>query len=570
MRKNNVLLAAAIAATLVVPMSAAYAGFDNYMGCPTGSGTSSTSCIVTLGVSGTVTPAASHSVIPMNSSADGGVKYGTHLFGATGNSVVLPSKQSEYAVAEWTVEGTPGGEIQVTAELEGASFNGTTTAPEVMLEYKGGSSLVINGNGTTAQPSNIGDCNNTITKCTWLLKSAVTAGVLTLNDQDKLYVIYKLTKAGDKLKEVGGQINMIGKLGTAINEDIMGKKTIVVATGTDPLKEVTLAETLNTQIKIATAEGSTGFISTGTTTSDEYLGASEVIFGYLTIKNNLEAVADDGYTPWQLGGTGFTAGHNATTGVNTMLTVKAGGQFAASLTGSKGLVYLRTLGATGNMIPGGEAKSVTETEATWELTDDALQAITTAEKVGLVIKADGATMINVPEEDFPTAELTLSYAATNSMKDIKYPGGDSDGVVLTKYRQDGTICWVYNVAFPAATDEINVRITNDSTTEGCVKGSLFEKDGTPVGTGAVELGCVQGGATLYIGSAKIADLFNLPPDKGGRGIMLVTSTLPKMEMLSMLRAKSPVCYGPACSPPNNYNPLTNMSVGAHGVACIPN
>ena len=281
-------------------------------------------------------------------------------------------------------------------------------------------------------------------------------------------------------------------------------------------------------------------------------------------------MADDGYTPWKLGDTGFTAAHNPNGGVNTTLTVKAGGQFAASLKDSKGLVYLRAEGATGNMIPGGEAKSVTETEATWELTDDALRAITAVNRVGLVIKADGATMINVPEEDFPTAELTLSYADPNRVKDIKYPGGDSDGVLLTKYRQDGTACWVYNVAFPAATDEINIRITNDSTVEGCVKGSLFDKDGTPVGTGAVELGCVQGGATLYIGSAKIAELFNLPSDKQGRGVILVTSTLPKMEMLSMLRAKSPVCYGAACSPPNNYNPLTNISVGAHGVSCIPN
>lgn len=562
MRKDNVLLAAAIAATLVVPMSAAYAGLANY-----GGGCGSTGiCTINFtdgAGAGTVTATATNSFSIISTiDADQGIMYGTHLFGASGNNVVLPAT-TNYAAAEWTVEGTPGGEIQVTAEVDGASF----VEKELYLSYKVAPAnpnpgLTIKGEIN----SNAGDCNSTRTKCTWLLSGATD----TLHNDDKLYVVYKLNKAADRLKEDNGQVKMTVKLGTATNEDIMGKEEIVIATGTDPLT-VTLEETFNTNIKIATAEGSKGFISTATTTPLELFNSDEVIFGYLTVKQDNGAVADDGYTPWALGdaisaNTIFKAAHSATDGVNTMLTIKEGGQFAASLKGSKGSVNLRD--DQGNLIA--EAKSVTENEAIWELTDENLNAIATGNRMSISVKVDGETMVNVPEEDFPKAQLTLSYAATNSMKDIKYPPGDDEGVLLTKYRLDGTVCWVYNVAFPAATDEINIRITNDSTVEGCVKGSLFGTDGTEIGTGAVELGCVQGGATLYIGSAKIAELFNLPSDKQGRGVMLVTSTLPRMEMLSMLRAKSPVCYGAACSPPNNYNPLTNISVGAHGVACVSN
>jgi hypothetical protein len=191
--------------------------------------------------------------------------------------------------------------------------------------------------------------------------------------------------------------------------------------------------------------------------------------------------------------------------------------------------------------------------------------------IPLYVKTDGNTAINIPPEDGPKVQFSLDYAT--SKKGLKYPADTDPAVMLTRYIQDGVSCWVFNVPFPDAIDELNLRIINDSTLApvgpDCVWGTLYGKDGKPIGK-KTSLGCPTKEGTLYLNSDKLKALFTTTG--GGRGSLFLTSTLAKMEVMALLRLKSPPCFGNVpggCSTPNT-NPLTNLSTGAHGVACAPN
>ena len=146
------------------------------------------------------------------------------------------------------------------------------------------------------------------------------------------------------LKDDGAQVKLTVKLGTVLSDEIMGKKTITVATGKKPI-DVLFEDTGNTYIKVAVATESKGFQSNKPATADpdkEFLNTSEVVFGYVTVLNTPGVKADDGYTNWDLGGTNPAFALNTpTVKTNAVLTIKEGGQFAASITGGKGTVSLR-------------------------------------------------------------------------------------------------------------------------------------------------------------------------------------------------------------------------------------
>jgi hypothetical protein len=568
MRKNNVLLATAIAATLVASMNASYAGLANHPECA--------SC--TAAVTTTIN-VATYSLVPIVDQAKG-VIYGTHLFGSNSDTLILPKESGVYADAKWTIEGTPTGKIQLVATLQGASFSGNP-----ILAYNG----LVDPTLLPAPDAMTTDCTpaTTPTQCTWRFGNTVTP----LSNGESFNILYKLTKAATTLGTDGGEVKMTVKLGTVTAPNVMGEQTITVATGKDPFT-VQFSGTDNTYIKVAVAEENKAFVTqmpTAVGTDPEYLGANEVVFGYMYIQPEKYVKSDNGYTDWMLGNisvtTGgdpaFGAGYNKETAILTTLTVSENGQFAAS-TGSNGSVYLR---AAGQNIA---AKSITDTNAVWELTDTDLSNMVNKATdttggcksgeycIPLVIKANGTTPINIPPENGPKVEFNLDYASATSKKSLLYPAEDAPEVLLTRYIQDGVSCWVFNVPFPEAIDELNLRIINDSTITpvgtDCVWGTLYKKEGKePLGN-KVPFGCPTKEGTLYIGSNKLwGELF--PTVTGGsRGSMLITSTLAKMEVLALLRLKSPPCFGNVpggCSTPNT-NPLTNLSTGAHGVACAPN
>ncbi|BAP54671.1 secreted protein [Thioploca ingrica] len=562
MRKNNVLLAAAITATLVVSMNASYAEVANYpTGCVDATGTtSSTFPCNTLYTSNTVVG----SVVPITD-ATKGVIYGTHLFGASGNDVVLPAETSGYAAVQFVVEGTPSKRLQLRATLDGAEFKVVGTNPAVTspdLKF-------ISPNGTT-DPTPVNSAKSCTTdkkQCQWQFGDDATT---LLKTGDSFYILYRITKAQANLATAGGQVKMTVDFGVVGNPQIMGTKTIVVATSQEPFK-VFFEGTGNTDIKVAVADESKSFIMSKPDTT-LLPNSSEAVFGYMSILNEVNVKSDNGYSDWALGST-----DKVDQTIKTTLTIDDEGQFTASLTNSTGSVYLSTKGGTEQI----KAESVKETAAVWELSDTELATLAgecdfkkkTSKCIPIVIKADGKTAINVPPEQGPKAVFNLSYDKSTSQDNLIYPGKDDPEQRLSRYRQDGTSCWVYNVPSPIAQDEINIRVINDSKIvppgDDCVWGSLYGKDGKLVGN-KTPLGCTTAKGTLYLTSTtgKLADLIS--GLTAGRGTMLITSTLAKMEVMAMLRLKSPPCFRNTdsnCSATNS-NPLTNLSTGAHGVSCF--
>jgi hypothetical protein len=582
MRTNNTLLATAIAATFVVSMNAAYAGLANYPVC-SGSDTDIATSACNMPHVDAVTEVGT--VAPICDPSQG-IMYGTHLFGDSSSSVALPSTTTTgtaYAAAVWRIKGTPKDRMQLTATLQGAEFDfssstgaRTSTAP---TDYP----KLVFYSSTAPQPTLLTvnatkTCN--ATECKWRFGND---GTTTLVDGDKFFIIYRITNANTTLGTEGGEVTMAVKIGTTSQSDIIGaEETITVATGKEPF-QISFQSTNNPYIKVAVAAENKGFITQtpSGTPDNELLGPDKAIFGYMYADTTECVKSADGYTDWD-----FTD----IDGDATTLTINEEGQFNASLSDSNGRVYLNT--NSGEI----EAESVTTTDAVWNLTGTELQNIFlstsgttdrgncanfTSPCVPVIIQADGTNQINVPAEEGPKAQLSVAYVTPTNKQNIKYPSDDAAEQRLAKYIQDGISCWVFNVPFGGAVDEFNMRVINDSSTTpvnldgtpntDCVQGTLYGPDSTEIGKES--LGCPPAGGTLYIGNNQLKEIYSGYPQTTGRGTMFITSTLQKMEVLAMLRRKAPPCFNPSlptgqCA--SNTNPLTNLSTGAHGVACAPN
>lgn len=588
MRKNNTLLAAAIAATFVVSMNASYAGLANYPLCSGPQTDIANNLCSQLYVDPNI-----GNVVPISDN-DQGVIYGTHLFGDTGNNITLPSVAGGgYAAAKWIIEGTPKGRMQLMATIEGAEFK-IDSATDTSMYPK----LLFNSTSGTVDPTGQGTYSKTCSsnQCTWRFGDLANTSLV---DKDEFYIVYQITKAGSTLATEGGQVKMMVKIGTVTDPTIIAaEETIAIATSKEPFK-VNFQSTNNNYIKVSVAADNKAFLtqvptSLGQDADKDFINTKEVIFGYMSVTPAEDLVkADDGYTLWKLGDPN-TTNEALKVESGTTLTINEVGQFNASMTGSNGgSVYLYT--AAGRIA----ATTVNGTDAIWTLSDGNINNIfkgigissqnskyegrctaTPMEYVDeacvpIIIQADGTNQINVPPEDGPKAELNLSYLSSNSMKDIKYPSADAAEQRLAKYSQDGISCWVFNVPFVGAIDQFNLRIINDSSTTSlntdgtlstdCVQGTLYGPDGTEIGKEA--LGCPPAGGALYIGTEEMKAKYSGFPSTTGRGSMFITSTLQKMEVLAMTRFRDPPCYDNKCG---GKSPLTNISTGSHGVACAPN
>jgi hypothetical protein len=315
---------------------------------------------------------------------------------------------------------------------------------------------------------------------------------------------------------------------------------------------------------VSVASGNTEF-SSRDPNSTEFYGPNEAVVGYFCLENIADVYDFTGKT-WALGNTNtssggsdaFDAGYDADNNVDTALSI-LGGQFAASVTDSKGAVILKLSDLSGTDIL---AESVTTSDAIFQLSNDELMKIagacsTDGAKIPITVKTDGTTPINLDLENPPELCFKLDYAEANSEHDIDYP--ESGCVTLRKFRQDGTSCMVYQVPPSSAIEELNLRITNDSNIAGTVKGTLYAlAGGDPVFTGVDLLGReLKAGETVRITNSNLEnDLEGGPYSWTGRGTMQITSTLPRLEIMTLLRNRL-----------EPGSPLINMSVGAHGTAC---
>jgi len=532
-----------------------------------------------------------------------GIVYGTHLFGTSGGSavelpkngnymtnaaswpnVVAPTVEEGYAVATYTVNGDIEKDFTFRLTLD----NSAKFVGNVYLDY---SDVVPNMQGGVHTPTKACDSSP---ECSWEI-DVVDGGAIT---HGSIFAIYYRFQSAQVLATPKEQINLRVQMGTSFQKGLYDDRSITVASSEEPV-EISLEPAIepdNTRISVSS--NSTEFNSK-TPTNTEYLDSRSVIIGYLSIKNKdingVDIVASDGFTPWNIGNidTGIVAPSTQPIGspdfgisggtdeVQTIFTI-FDGQFDASLTGSSGKLYFDA--ATDI-----SANEVTVDEARWELTNDDIQKLVTEVvningPVPIVLKVDGANTINTIE-NAPSAEFLLNYAETNATRDLAF-SFDSDE--LAKFRQDGTVCWVYNVPNPDASDALSIRITNESSSPGTIQATFYNEDGTLVTgsegdfqlrniisaakpltaddptTATNELvpdpdAMIEGGETVRLSSEMVRDTEGGPYTWTARGShMVITTTLPNIQIMTLLRNKRTE-FEP--------RPLTNLSLGTHHLAC---
>jgi hypothetical protein len=369
---------------------------------------------------------------------------------------------------------------------------------------------------------------------TFLIPASKDSG-LNLEINDRLMLLYKLgnTKA---LASPGQKINMTVALATSLtNIKVNPARELTVASSKPGIKVLDMKPVEGGTIKISVLSDSKEFTGDGT----PFIGTNEAKIGYINLDNDdstsQEVKAGDGETKFEVGKTGALADKS------TLQVTE--GQFAASLK-SPGSVLVQA--GTTNL----QADTVTETEATWNLHDTGLQAIevATQDKTAIHFKVDGTTGINVPENN-PHATLTIDFDDTK-MTDMTI---EAD---LRKIKKDGTICHIYNVPNATAADALSIRVTNDSAVSGKLTIALYNMDGSEAIVPGTEL---FGGEEIQPDETRRLSAADLEALAGaawtGRARAVISSTLPKLAILALLRQTVPGA------------PLTNLSVGTTGSSC---
>jgi hypothetical protein len=175
----------------------------------------------------------------------------------------------------------------------------------------------------------------------------------------------------------------------------------------------------------------------------------------------------------------------------------------------------------------------------------------TAKEICVLVPPDNSTVIN-ETQDVPEALLVIEYA--NRTDGVQYKGR------LLHIKRNGTVCTVYNVPAEGAVDIVNIRITNRSSREGTLMGSLRDADNNYIFQNADLL---NGEKLAQNGTVRLTatELKTVATANGhatgtwsGRAVLTVTSDLTNMEVFGLLRNSA-------------GGPLLNMSVGASGSGC---
>ncbi|MDM8557195.1 hypothetical protein [Candidatus Parabeggiatoa sp. HSG14] len=379
---------------------------------------------------------------------------------------------------------------------------------------------------------------------------------------DRIILLYKLNNA-DKLAAAGESIQMTVKLEKPLSAgggSVHPSRSITIANGKNAI-EGTMKPISTGVAKISVSSGELELSGTAgfTDTDSPYVTNTIAQIGAInftspnvnptpTLPNGV--LTSDGKSLFTLNNPDNTTDTNLKGSTLVVGTTDAQGQFQAS-TGTPGRVFVNLKGL--NQIVDSTSVS-NEFIATWDL-DAALPNIVQEAdgKSTIRFQVDGKTKINTVEND-PVAKLEIKYENTkNRPLVLESP--------LRKLVKDGTTCWVYNIPGSAASDAMALRFTNDSTVVGGFVCDLYDKEGAtlfeaqPLSWGVndpkdTEL---QPGETVRVSAADVEAIAGAT--WAGRAIMKCTTTLPNMEMMLLLRDKSPGA------------PLTNISVGASGVSC---
>jgi hypothetical protein len=226
--------------------------------------------------------------------------------------------------------------------------------------------------------------------------------------------------------------------------------------------------------------------------------------------------------------------------------------FNASI--ANGLVYIDNGDGVYDEADDFIATKVEADQATWTLDGTGAGDLVAACVGGcdIVVEVDAETSIE-PLSEAPTAIVGIDYDS-GYQKSLKKK--------LLHIKRNGAVCTLYNVIGEGGADLLSVRITNDSSREGIVWGTLRGMDGKALFTQEPLVGTAD---ALFTDSLKPhqsvriteKDLVKLAPTFAGkRGTLTLSSNIPadSMEVFGLVRNK-------------NGGPLMNLSTGASSNGC---
>ena len=447
--------------------------------------------------------------------------FAAEMFGQSG--IVIP--ETDHLGVVYTIDGVITEPFEIIFTLdEGAGF---ASIPELFLDA-----------GST--PPDIIYRGLKREKATFQIK---TNSVNKLVSGNRIFLAYQIKNTG-VLATRGKEIRMNVALETLIGKLISPARSVTIAGSKQGTSfKILSEEPVGKKVHISVEDEKKRFIEESGAFVDKL---DEVILGYLIVNDAEDGdnvFASNGLTKWKIGETSDAQVLSATS-----LTIE-GGQFAAS-TELPGRVYIQEAGVVG--------ATITEQDEQWtarlNLTDTMLQALARETKingkVAIRMKVDGITEINLVDEP-PTATLVIDYENTSNI-DVRI-----DSVALQRFSLDGTVCLLPNIPGANAGDIPNIRITNDSNRKGDVYATMTDQEGNVIipsdgSTSPVLVCTLPLHATCHLNLMKLEEFAGGPWSQ--RGVLEMTSSLPKIEVFVLLRDKV-------------TGIVSNMSLGTQGQNC---
>lgn len=368
-----------------------------------------------------------------------------------------------------------------------------------------------------------------------------------LENGDQLMLAYQFQDA-PSLQAAGGKVEMTVAVVDSLDTNnpkgpLNPERTVTIANSGQALTAALKSEDAGT-IYLSTQKDSKEFTGSG----GAYIDTLTARIGFLTLKNEANFKQSDGEKDFLVGDSTTGADGKLKTGTKLEIT---SGQFSAS----SGKVSLYYSSATPPIIKTADVVQTGNSyTATFELGDTELANIRTnanGKDVEIRMGVDGSTVINTVENP-PQATLTLDFEE-DYVTDVT-----TGPTSMRQIGQDGMTCTVYNIPFKGNSDIPNIRITNESSTAGKLTAKMYDQNGNSIGDPAglaLNGGNPVGpGETIHVNSTTLVDEVGFP-NWTGRAIMKVTATLPKIEVLLLIRNSAPGA------------PPTNISAGATGDAC---
>jgi hypothetical protein len=484
-----------------------------------------------------------------------GIVYATELFSGDGPPALPNKTDGNFAAVLYTIDGDIDTEFDIQFTLHSATYgsNGGIVLGNEVGQFVEDPKLAISDKGKfsdngTPDVSSDDTWQDQYTNLSDLILTTggrndsvvgfrVTAQAKPLTTDDQLMLAYRIKGVNDVLGTAGNLVALTAKLTTRNDLPLNPERTVIIATSKTAVSAALTTEDTG-EIKISVSDESKKFTGSG----NAYVNATTAQIGYLKITNHsgtTKIMESDGEMEFKVGeGTDGKLNDAVDTGGSKLII--SNGQFAASKA-APGKVFINA----GTEVV---ADEVVDDAATFKLDDSDITKLSSGSDIAIQFTANGSTPINTLE-NAPSATLVLDFK-NEYVKDLEL-----EAVDLRQIEKNGTVCVVYIVPAASITREkINIRITNDTNEDGTLLGTLYNDAGEKLGEGFLNaIGDeLKAGQTITYQATHLAEKIT---DWEGRAMLEITSTLPSLEVMALLRNQ------------NDRSLLTNLSLGATGVSC---